>query len=185
MTQKTFITSDLHFGHGNMLKFNPETRQFKDADHMNAMMIAEWNETVGPEDLTYILGDFAFLHANKATAIAHSLNGRKILIEGNHDKKLLTQRHFRDCFEEVHLYHEINFDGIKVCMFHYPVAEWNQCHRGAVMFHGHVHAKPTGLEKFRSRDVGMDATGRVVVEMSEMVRRACLGELKVHGTSKE
>lgn len=179
---KTFITSDLHFGHANMMKFNPDTRKFTDADHMNAMMIQEWNATVGPEDLTYILGDFAFLRADKATAIAGRLNGRKILIEGNHDRKLLADRQFRNCFEEVHTYYEINVDAIKVCMFHYPIAEWNQCHRGAVMFHGHVHGAPTGLEKFRSRDVGMDATGSVVVELEDMVRRACVGELKTHGS---
>ena len=179
--QKTFITSDLHFGHANMMKFNPNTRQFNDADHMNAMLIQEWNAAVGVDDLTYILGDFAFLRADKATAIARSLNGRKILIEGNHDHKLLEDKHFRECFDEVHKYHEINVNGTKVCMFHYPVAEWNQCHRGAVMFHGHVHGKPTGLEKYRSRDVGMDATGFVVVEMTEMVRQASRGELKTHG----
>jgi len=178
---KTFITSDTHFGHANMMKFNPDTRQYRDADHMNAMLVQEWNAAVGVDDLVYHLGDFAFLQASKATAIARMLNGRKVLIEGNHDHKLLNDKTFRDCFEEVHKYHEINVDGTKVCMFHYPVAEWNQCHRGAVMFHGHVHAKPTGLEKYRSRDVGMDATGTVVVEMSDMVRRALKGELKTHG----
>ena len=178
---KTFITADLHFGHANMMKFNPDTRQYRDADHMNAMLVQEWNATVGVDDLTYILGDFAFLQASKATAIARMLNGRKILIQGNHDHKLLNDRTFRDCFEEVHMYHEINVDGTKVCMFHYPIHEWTQCHRGAVMFHGHVHGKPTGLEKYRARDVGMDATGTVVVEMSDMVRRAMSGEIKTHG----
>lgn len=178
---KTYITSDLHFGHANMMKFNPATRQYRDADHMNAMMIQEWNATVGVDDLTYILGDFAFLRADKATAVARSLNGRKILIEGNHDLKLLNDKTFRDCFEEVHVYHEINVDGNKVCMFHYPIHEWNQCHRGAVHFHGHVHGKPSGLEKYRVRDVGMDATGTVVVEMSDMVSRALKGEIKTHG----
>ncbi len=178
---KTFITSDLHFGHARMMEFNPATRQYKDADHMNAMLVQEWNATVGPDDLTYILGDFAFLRADKATAIARMLNGKKILIEGNHDNKLLLDEKFRDCFEEIHKYHEINVDGIKVCMFHYPVHEWNQCGRGAVMLHGHVHGKPTGLEKWRSRDVGMDATGTVVVEITDMVRRACQGEIKSHG----
>ena len=178
---KTFITADLHFGHANMMKFNPDTRQYRDADHMNAMLVQEWNTTVGVDDLVYHLGDFAFLQASKATAIARMLNGRKILIQGNHDHKLLNDKTFRDCFEEVHMYHEINVDGNKVCMFHYPIHEWNQCHRGAVMFHGHVHAKPTGLEKYRARDVGMDATGTVVVEMSDMVRRALSGEIKTHG----
>lgn len=181
---KTFICADLHFSHANMMKFSPATRPYRDVDHMDEMMVMDWNSTVGAEDLTYILGDVAFCNAAKAVGFLRRLNGRKVLIRGNHDYKLLMDTNFRECFEEVHMYHEINVDGIKVCMFHYPVAEWNQCHRGAVMFHGHVHGRPTGLEKYRSRDVGMDATGTVVVEMGEMVRRACVGELKVHCTKE-
>ena len=89
---KTFITSDTHFGHGRMMEFNPDTRQYRDADHMNAMLVQEWNAAVGVDDLVYHLGDFAFLQASKATAIARMLNGRKILIEGNHDHKLLNDK---------------------------------------------------------------------------------------------
>ena len=167
---KTFITSDLHFGHARMMEFNPATRQYKDADHMNAMLVQEWNATVGPDDLTYILGDFAFLRADKATAIARMLNGKKILIEGNHDNKLLLDEKFRDCFEEIHKYHEINVDGIKVCMFHYRISEWNQCHRGSVHFFGHQHGSLPDTGN-RSMDVGMDATGVVVLEMQDAVSR--------------
>ncbi len=167
---KTFICADLHFGHANMMKFNPDTRQYRDADHMNAMLVQEWNAAVGVDDLTYILGDFAFLRPDKATAIARMLNGRKILVQGNHDHKLLNDNTFRNCFEEVHMYHEINVDGNKVCMFHYRISEWNQCHRGSVHFFGHQHGSLPDTGN-RSMDVGMDATGVVVLEMQDAVRR--------------
>lgn len=148
---------------------------------MNAEMIREWNETVRPNDLVYILGDVAFCNANKATGIVRSLNGRKILVAGNHDSKLIKNAEFAALFESIHDYLTINYKGTRVSMFHYPIAEWDQCHRGAVHFHGHVHGKPTGLERYRVRDAGMDATGNVVTPMDDLVRSAMKGEIKTHG----
>ena len=178
---KIWITSDLHFGHANILKFNPETRKYRDVEHMNVSMIQEWNLSVSEEDLVYILGDVAFCNANRATAIMRQLRGRKILIVGNHDSKLVQHRQFAECFEEIHQYHTINHAGQRICMFHYPIHEWDQCHRGAVQFHGHVHGKTTGLERYRVRDAGMDATGQVVTLLDDLVRDALRGEIRRHG----
>ena len=101
---KTWITSDTHWGHTNIMNFCPVTRaRFKnDVNYMNEKMVLEWNEKVSSEDLVYILGDVAFLPAQKATEYMRRLNGRKILIEGNHDRKLLNDPSFRREFVEVH-----------------------------------------------------------------------------------
>lgn len=178
---KTWITSDLHFDHTNILKFNPATRVFKDVSHMNSEMIRQWNETVSPDDLVYILGDVAFCNATKATQIMRSLTGRKILIAGNHDRKLIENSEFCKTFQEIHVYLTINYNGTRVSMFHYPIHEWDQCHRGAVHFHGHVHGSPTGLERYRVRDAGMDATGKVVTLIDDLIADALRGEIKTHG----
>ena len=86
---KTWITSDLHFGHKNIMKFCPQTRaRFRDdVGYMNSAMVEEWNAKVEPEDLVYILGDVAFMSGSDAGKTMHRLNGRKILVEGNHDRK--------------------------------------------------------------------------------------------------
>jgi calcineurin-like phosphoesterase family protein len=181
---KTYITSDLHFHHRNIMKFCPVTRQYNDVAHMNSSMMNEWNSTVMPGDLVYILGDVAFCNADEAAKILKSLNGRKILVEGNHDSKLVKDAAFRDCFDEIHKYLEINYDGHKICMFHYPIAEFNQQHRGAIHFHGHLHGNRSGLEHYRVRDVAFDATGRVVSTMEQMIADALKGELKKHGDSE-
>ena len=71
---KTWITADLHFGHMNIKKFCPVTRaKYNDVDDMREKMIKEWNDNVAPEDVTYILGDFAFLPSQDAIAILHRL----------------------------------------------------------------------------------------------------------------
>lgn len=176
-----WITSDLHFSHKNILNFNPDTRPFRDVDHMNAEMIQIWNSQVKPDDTVYILGDFAFCNANKATEIAARLNGHKILVEGNHDTKLVANADFRAQFVATHKYLEIQHKGVLVCMFHYPIAEFNRQHRGAVHVHGHLHGAPSGLEQYRVVDVGMDATGNVVSKLDIMVDKALQGQLKRHG----
>lgn len=164
------------------MKFCPETRaRFRnDVSYMNEAMIKEWNDIVQPEDTVYILGDVAFLPAQKATEIMRRLNGDKILVEGNHDRKALNDRTFYNCFAEVHKYLDINYNGTKVVMFHYPIAEWDQMHRGAVHFHGHLHGGVSGMEKFRCRDMGMDATGMIVISMEDAIASAMKGEIKGH-----
>ena len=168
----TYITSDLHFGHKNILKFCPATRaRFRDdVEYMNEAMIKEWNDIVQPSDLVYILGDIAFLPAQKATQIMQRLNGRKILVEGNHDRKLLQDESFRNCFEEVHKYLDITYNGHKCVMFHYPIFDHDQAGRGSIMLHGHRHGDPTGIPG-RIMDVGLDATGMIVTSMDEIVKK--------------
>lgn len=178
---KKWITSDLHFGHANIQKFCPVTRgRFKDVEDMREVMIQEWNAQVGQDDLTFILGDFAFLPAAEAVKILRRLNGDKILIEGNHDRKLLNDAVFRAEFKEIHQYLRYNHDGQIVIMMHYPIWEWDQMHRGAVHFYGHVHGNKTGLEQYRARDVAFDATGRVVSNMDMMIADALKGEIRAH-----
>ena len=179
-----YVTSDLqlHFGHKNIMSFCPVTRaRFRnDVDYMNEAMVKEWNDIVQPEDAVYVLGDVAFCNAEKATEYMRRLNGSKILIEGNHDVKLLKHQSFRDCFESIHSYLKVVYDKTNVIMFHYPIAEWDQMHRGAVHLHGHLHGGTSGLEAYRARDVGMDSTGKIVVSMEHIIADAMKGEIKGH-----
>lgn len=169
---KTWITSDLHFGHKNIMSFCPETRaRFNnDVIYMNNAMVEEWNHKVQPEDTVYILGDVAFMSGSDAGRMVNRLNGTKILIEGNHDRKTLMDATFRGAFKEVHKYLDMTYDGHKCVMFHYPIAEWDQMHRGALHFHGHLHGGVSGLEKYRALDVGMDSTGEIVISMDRAIR---------------
>jgi len=177
---KTYITSDLHFGHQNICNFCPVTRAKYNGnvEYMTEQMIKEWNEIVTSEDTVYILGDVAFLPAAKAAIIMKRLNGSKILIEGNHDVKMLRDPVFRSCFAEVHQYLAITYEKTRVIMFHYPIAEWDQMYRGSVHFYGHLHGGKSGIEHYRALDVGMDATGQIVLKMEEAIRRAMRGEIK-------
>ena len=79
-----FFTSDLHFGHANIIKYC--NRPFADVDEMNYALIRNWNHVVAPDDEVIVLGDFAMGKINETLPIAHQLNGTKYLVPGNHDR---------------------------------------------------------------------------------------------------
>lgn len=91
---KTYVISDTHFGHANIIKL--ADRPFKNVDEMNKTIINNWNSIVNDEDIVYILGDFSF-KGKSADYYAKQLKGRKILIKGNHDK---IDRESRKYFEK-------------------------------------------------------------------------------------
>lgn len=176
-----WVTSDLHFYHKNILKYSAQTRPYADVNEMNESLQLEWNTNVHPDDTVYILGDVAFSNAQQAASILCRLNGRKILIKGNHDSKLVKQPDFCQFFENIHDYLTINYEGFKVVMFHFPIIEWDQCHRGSIHLYGHCHGTPTGLEKYRAFDVGVDATGKAVVKLDDIIEQALTREIFQHG----
>ncbi len=49
-----FFTSDTHFNHTNIIRFC--SRPFKDVEHMNETLIANWNRVVGPDNIVFHLG---------------------------------------------------------------------------------------------------------------------------------
>jgi calcineurin-like phosphoesterase family protein len=168
---KTFVTSDLHFSHKNIINFCPQTRgHFSDIDQMNEWMIAEWNRKVDAGDLVYLLGDIAFCNGYDASKYVNRLNGRKILVQGNHDVKTLKDIHFKNAFEEVHHYLEVNYTGSKFVMCHYPIFDHNGATRGSIMLHGHRHGNPTGIPGC-IMDVGYDSTGYIVTELDHIITK--------------
>lgn len=80
---KTFLISDTHFMHSNILKYC--NRPFKDVEEMNQEIIKRWNSVVSKNDIVYHLGDFAFGNLDYISDIVLKLNGRIRLILGNHD----------------------------------------------------------------------------------------------------
>lgn len=84
---EVFFTSDLHFGHKNVLKF--DQRPFFTVSEMDNALIENWNKKVRQGDLVYVLGDmFWNSEVEYVQNILKTLNGQIVLIKGNHDKWL-------------------------------------------------------------------------------------------------
>ena len=70
----------LHLGHHWMALH----RGFSNSQEHDEYLIQEWNKVVHKKDLTYILGDIT-MNTNKHYHLLDKLNGRKIVVLGNHD----------------------------------------------------------------------------------------------------
>ncbi|MGL6185685.1 MAG: metallophosphoesterase family protein [Clostridium chrysemydis] len=128
---KTFVISDLHFGHANIIKMCK--RPFKDIDDMDNKLIDNWNKVVGKNDIVYVLGDFSFKGRNLDYYL-DKLNGKIILIKGNHDKYF---RHNK--IISIHDYLEIQVDNVLYVLSHYPMTAWNHAFKDSIHLYGHVH----------------------------------------------
>ena len=78
-----FVISDTHFGHKRIIEL--QNRPFRDVDEMDAALVGKWNSTVGPSDIVYHLGDFAFGGKERVAEYRRALNGRIVIVRGNHD----------------------------------------------------------------------------------------------------
>ena len=80
--------SDPHFGHKNILKYCP-TRQALGStiEEHDEALIRRYNATVTPNMNVCWVGDCFWYNVEKSMRIMNRLNGSKILVVGNHDKK--------------------------------------------------------------------------------------------------
>lgn len=133
---KIWFISDTHFCHKNIIAY--ENRPFTDIEQMNSEMIRRWNEVVAPDDVVYHLGDVALGPAERFYPIVSALNGRKILIRGNHDghsKDWYLERGFAEVYPSLTLYAK----GKRILLTHTPAPVPGFDYD--LHFFGHVHDK--------------------------------------------
>ena len=151
-----FFTADTHVGHQNILKFCGNTRfQWDSVEDMADALRYGWNNVVGPNDTVYHLGDVGMRVSAKALSdCVRSLNGHKVLVVGNHDKKALKSNDFLSCLDRVTLYHELKVNKRKFVLCHYPFEAWNGSNHGSIHLHGHTHGEGRHIKN--RVDVGVD-----------------------------
>ena len=159
----TFFTSDTHFGHGGALGLY--RRPFASVAAMNEALVERWNETVGPDDVVWHLGDFAIRQRPAVVAeLLARLNGRKHLVAGNNDPPATTEL---DGWESVQPYAETAVGDVSLVLCHYPFRSWRGMGKGWVNLHGHSHGRlKPALRQF---DVGVDVHGFRPVTLDEIL----------------
>lgn len=166
-----FYTSDLHFGHYNIIKY--ENRPFNSIESMTEGLIQNWNSKLTKNDIVYILGDFAF--QNRVNSIEDiqnillRLNGEKHLIIGNHDNWVNKKQFNPRLFESINYYLEIKDKSRDVILCHYPIENWNGMTYGSIHLHGHLHSNPTTLNRKNRFNVGTDNWNYFPVTLDEIL----------------
>ena len=130
---------------------------------MDALLIERWNAAVGTDDTVWHLGDFA-RRPDDVPALLDRLHGRKHLVRGNNDPDRTTES---AGWTTVADYAEIEVDGVKLVLCHYPFRSWNAQHRGAINLHGHSHGRLKPMP--RQHDVGVDVHGFAPVTLDTLL----------------
>jgi len=165
------VTSDPHLGHTNVIEYC--SRPFKDVDEMDETIIYNWNSIVRAEDIVYCLGDLAFGKGSKEKLKLYlpHLNGRIILIRGNHDRETVTW-YKRYGIEEVHGGEFWRYSPY-VLLSHRPYPT----KRPYINIHGHIH---NNLQEIEPRDVyvnvSVEVTGYKPVYLDELIEKVRRGK---------
>lgn len=193
-----WLTSDHHLSHNNILKFCPG-RQYKEIWEMNAKLVEEWNKLVQPDDIVYYLGDFS-MNFSQVRHLVNSLNGKKILVPGNHDEVHPVNKKCRKDpekqreiylnagFSEIHLHSTLFIEelGITVNLSHMPYKAMEPGPHGdkyenyrldydpnTWLLHGHVHQHWKVKENMIN--VGIDAWSMKPVSLDQIVELIKVG----------
>lgn len=150
-----WFISDTHFNHTNIIKYC--NRPFSSTIEMNEHIISKWNDTINKNDTVHHLGDFA-LQSDKNTVLnlVSQLNGKIILILGNHDRH--SKQWFLDCgFAEVHKSVEIN----QYILSHRP--RLIDTLGDKINIHGHIHNAENNLDKSKYINVSCEMLNYVPI----------------------
>lgn len=180
--QKIFVTSDLHFGHRNILTFC--NRPFSDTKEMTEKLVSNWNEVVGKNDVVLDLGDVMWFDGrHEANRVLERLNGKHYIIQGNHDR--------RETFElspVIVLESEtvLWLEGlpqkkiVEVFLSHHPMLTWPHRERGVPNLFGHLHTRPDMPQEGADKDlkfwplqydVGVDNNNYKPVELTVILNK--------------
>lgn len=167
-----YYIADTHFGHKNVLRF--DNRPFTDVDEMDRVLIENWNSVVRDEDDVYIIGDLIYRTDKEPTWYLEQLKGKKHLIVGNHDEKLIKDKSFRSYFVEIRDMLAVFDDDKKLFLCHYPMAEWPSYFRGSYHLYAHIHNNINETfdimkGKDRALNVGCMINGYKPVTFKELV----------------
>ena len=173
---KIWFTSDTHFFHRNILKFQKERREIMGItddmsdsemiEKQNEWIINMWNSTVDKHDHIYILGDVSFGTTEETRVLLEKLHGKKHLIVGNHDKSCNGLENYFVSVSQIKEFpikkHQYDFleENIYLVLCHFPMIAWNRRLHGSWMIHGHIHggydAENIKSEELRV-DIGLDS----------------------------
>lgn len=180
--QKIFFTSDLHFGHQNIIKFC--NRPWETTEEMDKALIENWNSVVGENDIVFDLGDFAFASNGRWKEILNQLNGIHYLILGNHDIMRYPGDYIMSLFDGVFESLVIQIDDRYVYLSHYPYLCYGGSYRGpktaVYQLFGHVHSGPNSAGKDTDRlnhifpyqyDVGCDNNNYTPISWEDVCKK--------------
>jgi calcineurin-like phosphoesterase family protein len=175
-----FFTADAHFY--QPISNNIFKRPFNDIEQMNETLIENWNSTVNNNDEIYILGDLMYEKAtgHNANYILEKLHGKKYLIKGNNDKFINDNEFNKKNLEWIRDYYVMEYDGLFIYLFHFPILVWENKLEGSIHLYGHMHNYynlfPEKKDELRilgrrAINVGVDVNNYFPISISDVLKK--------------
>lgn len=159
-----WVCADLHLQHKRIIEMC--RTQFKTIEEHDQYVINRYNSVVGPDDLVYILGDVCFTPRDSAIKLLKQLNGRKILITGNHDH--LTDNEYRAAgFIDV-IHHPVYYNN-NIVLSHIPVME---CLNSPYVINAHGHLHGSCLDYPNFFNVNVELNGFLPINIKTFEEKA-------------
>ena len=161
-----FLSGCLHLGHNNLITRG--VRNFKNCEEHDETIIKNFNSVIRKGDLLYILGDCVW---DGDFSIYKRMNGTKIVVKGNHDKKEHLQRaKSAGYIANWHYYKGFMHKGNYIFMIHFPMLSWDRSFHGSFCAHSHCHGS-LETTKGRQMDVGVDANNFTPVLLDDFIAK--------------
>jgi calcineurin-like phosphoesterase family protein len=142
---------------------------------MNEALVTNWNNKVTNQDTVYMVGDISFGKEDETKEVLTRLNGRKVLILGNHDKVIPKWKNIRRILYSIHDMLEIDVIDSdcpsgkqRIILLHYAMKVWNKSHFGAWHLYGHSHGTLPDDPNSLSLDVGVDCHNYAPISYEEV-----------------
>jgi len=166
--RKVYFWSDQHFGHANIIKYS--NRPFDDKSHMDKVMVKNYFDTVGDEDLVVWVGDVAFSAVEECRGLLSNLPGQKILIVGNHDfdrkENFKKYQIFSEIFMATSFQMKFEKNICNLLVSHYPVDE-HLLTPNTLNIHGHIH---THDADFKNINVSVEKTNYAPIDITGIIK---------------
>ncbi len=172
---KIWVVSDSHFSHFNIIKYCK--RPFKSVEEMNEKMIKKWNNVVSKNDIVIDLGDAVFTKgkSQKIKDIFNRLNGRHILVRGNHSRKSYSF-YLSFCVDFICERFSWYYNNKRILFIHSPhKVEYGDLKRHDYIIHGHRHDKGEHIYKKGNTifiDVSVEKIGYTPKQLPEIINKA-------------
>jgi len=171
MPGSTWVAADHHFGHPNIVKFKDDNDNllrgalFPTLEEHDEALIARHNALVHPSDRVYLLGDVAI--ARRGIQSLGRLNGRLVLVKGNHD--IFSLKDYLPYVDDIRsCVVQKDGEGNKVILTHIPVH--SDClGRFGRNIHGHLHQNK--LDDPRYICVSLEHTNYAPIQIYEALKR--------------
>ena len=166
--KKVWLISDTHFYHTNIIKYCE--RPFENVSVMNDVLLANWNNTIGVEDVVYFLGDLAFGKGSpKPQQIIQGLNGKIIWVKGSHDRGIGEVSQTVSNVQRVVLFDDIEYEDWCFKLVHNPR---NLVKANGWVIHGHTHNTTPFIDlKARRVNVSVEHIGYTPISLYDVIKK--------------